>query len=242
MPTASSTALTAPPAITPVPFEAGFNSIFVGIETPSTESLLECGKSHNLKQDLVSSVEILQRRGFIVSGGFIVGFDSDKSNVFQDQIDFIQKSGIVSAMVGLLNAPSGTKLFKRLQTENRLLDMFSGNNMDGQMNFIPKMNYQELMGGYNKIIKTIYAQKEYYQRVKHFLNNYKLPLWSKNKIKLKEIRAFMMLLWLVGTIEKGKKYFWKLLAFTLLRHPNKFPLAMTMAVYGYHFRRIAAKI
>jgi hypothetical protein len=120
--------------------------------------------------------------------------------------------------------------------------MFSGNNMDGQMNFIPKMNYQELMGGYNKIIKTIYAQKEYYLRVKHFLNNYKLPSWTKNKIKLKEIRAFMMLLWLVGTIEKGKKYFWKLLAFTLFRHPNKFPLAMTMAVYGYHFRRIAAKI
>jgi radical SAM superfamily enzyme YgiQ (UPF0313 family) len=222
--------------------ESGFNSVFVGIETPSTESLIECGKSHNLKQDLVSSVKILQRRGFIVSGGFIVGFDSDTSKVFQDQIDFIQKSGIVSAMVGLLNAPNGTKLFKRMQSENRLLDVFSGNNMDGNMNFIPKMSYQELMGGYNRIIKTIYAQKEYYQRVKHFLNNYKIPSWNKNKIKLKEVRAFLMLLWLVGTIEKGKKYFWKLLAFTLFRHPNKFPLAMTMAVYGYHYRRVAARI
>jgi radical SAM superfamily enzyme YgiQ (UPF0313 family) len=222
--------------------ESGFNSVFVGIETPSTESLIECGKSHNLKQDLVSSVKILQRRGFIVSGGFIVGFDSDTSKVFQDQIDFIQTSGIVSAMVGLLNAPNGTKLFKRMQSENRLLDVFSGNNMDGNMNFIPKMSYQELMGGYNRIIKTIYAQKEYYQRVKHFLNNYKIPSWNKNKIKLKEVRAFLMLLWLVGTIEKGKKYFWKLLAFTLFRHPNKFPLAMTMAVYGYHYRRVAARI
>ena len=222
--------------------ESGFNSIFVGIETPSSESLIECGKSHNLKQDLVSSVKILQQRGFIVSGGFIVGFDSDTSKVFQDQIDFIQKSGIVSAMVGLLNAPSGTKLFKRLQSENRLLNSFSGNNMDGNMNFIPKMNYNELMGGYKRIIKTIYAQKEYYYRVKHFLNNYKMPSWSKNKIKLKEIRAFMMLLWLVGTIEKGKKYFWKLLAFSLFRHPNKFPLAMTLAVYGYHYRRVAARI
>jgi len=221
---------------------AGFNSIFVGIETPSAEGLLECGKSQNLKRNLVSSVKILQQKGFIVSGGFIVGFDTDSSAIFQNQIDFIQDSGIVSAMVGLLNAPSGTKLFKKMKYENRLLDVFSGNNMDGYMNFIPKMNYQELIGGYSRIIKTIYAQKEYCLRVKHFLNNYKLPVWNKNKIKLKEVRAFMMLVWLLGTLAKGKKYFWKLFAFSLFRHPNKFPLAMTLAVYGYHFRKIAAKI
>jgi len=222
--------------------EAGFNSIFVGIETPSTESLQECGKSQNLKRNLVSSVKQLQEHGFMVSAGFIVGFDSDTQSVFQDQINFIQKSGIVSAMVGLLNAPSGTKLYKKMQSENRLLEFWSGNNMDGYMNFVPKMNYQQLMVGYSKIIKTIYSQKEYYLRVKHFLNNYKIPSWNKNKIQLKEIRAFFMLVWLVGTMEKGKKYFWKLFALSLLKHPKKFPLAMTMAVYGYHFRRVAAKI
>jgi radical SAM superfamily enzyme YgiQ (UPF0313 family) len=222
--------------------EAGFNSIFVGIETPSTESLQECGKSQNLKRNLVSSIKKLQERGFIVSAGFIVGFDSDTASVFEDQINFIQKSGIVSAMVGLLNAPSGTKLYKKMQSENRLLEIWSGNNMDGAMNFVPKMNYAELIGGYSKIIRTIYAQKEYYIRVKSFLNNYKQPFWNKNKIKLKEVRAFMMLIWLLGTLEKGKKYFWKLFAFSLFKHPNKFPLAMTMAVYGYHFRRVAAKI
>ncbi len=222
--------------------EAGFNSIFVGIETTSTDSLVECGKSQNLKRNLVSSVKKLQQRGFIVSGGFIIGFDNDSPSVFQDQIDFIQTSGIVSAMVGLLNAPNGTKLFKRMQSENRMLDVFAGNNMDGTMNFIPKMNYCDLMAGYSRIIKTIYSQKEYYYRLKHFLTNYKQPFWNKNKIKLKEVRAFMMLLWLLGTLEKGKKYFWKLLAFSLFKHPNKFPLAMTMAVYGYHFRRVAARI
>lgn len=221
---------------------AGFNSIFVGIETPSADGLLECGKSQNLKRNLVSSVKILQQKGFIVSAGFIVGFDTDSPAIFQNQIDFIQNSGIVSAMVGLLNAPRGTKLFKRLQSENRMMDMISGNNMDGTMNFIPKMNYTELMGGYSKIIKTIYSQKEYYTRLVNFLKNYKTPSWNKNKIKLKEIRAFFMLVWLLGTLEKGKKYFWKLLAFSLFRHPNKFPLAMTMAVYGYHFRKVAAKI
>ena len=222
--------------------DAGFNSIFVGIETPSTESLKECGKLQNLKRNLVTSVQRLQQRGFMVSGGFIVGFDSDTTNVFNDQINFIQKSGIVSAMVGLLNAPNGTKLYKKMQSENRLLDVWSGNNMDGYMNFIPKMNYRDLMVGYSQIIKTIYSQREYYFRVKHFLNNYKLPSWNKNKIKFKEIRAFLMLIWLVGTLEKEKKYFWKLFAHSLFKHPKKFPLAMTMAVYGYHFRRIAASI
>ena len=222
--------------------ETGFNSIFIGIETPSTDSLVECGKSQNLKRNLVASVKKLQQRGFIVSGGFIVGFDNDSPAVFQDQINFIQQSGIVSAMVGLLNAPNGTKLFKRMQSENRMLDVFAGNNMDGTMNFIPKMNYKELIAGYSKIVKTIYSQKEYYNRLKHFLSNYKQPFWNKNKIKLKEVRAFMMLLWLLGTLEKGKKYFWKLLAFSLFKHPHKFPLAMTMAVYGYHYRRIAARI
>ena len=222
--------------------KAGFNSVFIGIETPSAESLKECGKSQNLNHNLVNSVKILQQHGFMVSGGFIVGFDNDTASVFQDQINFIQKSGIVSAMVGLLNAPTGTKLFKRMQSEKRMLDVFAGNNMDGTMNFIPKMNYKDLIAGYSGIIKTIYSQKEFYQRVKQFLNNYKPPKWGKNKIRLQEIRAFIMLLWLLGTLEKGRKYFWKLFALSIFRHPKKFPLAMTMAVYGYHFRRVAAKI
>jgi hypothetical protein len=129
-----------------------------------------------------------------------------------------------------------------MQSERRMLDVFAGNNMDGTMNFIPKMNYKDLMAGYSRIIKTIYSQKGYYLRVKQFLNNYEMPKWNKNKIKLKEVRAFVMLIWLLGTLEKGRKYFWKLFALSIFRHPKKFPLAMTMAVYGYHFRRIAARI
>jgi radical SAM superfamily enzyme YgiQ (UPF0313 family) len=221
---------------------AGFNSIFIGIETPNAESLQECGKSQNLKRDLISSVKILQQKGFIVSGGFIVGFDNDSPAVFQEQINFIQKSGIVSAMVGLLNAPAGTKLFKRMMSENRMLEMFSGNNMDGSINFIPKMNYRDLISGYSRVVKTIYSQKEYYFRLKRFLNNYIPPSWNKNKIHFTEVKAFIRLVWLLGTLEKGRKYFWKLFVFTIFKHPQKFSLAMTMAVYGYHYRKVAARI
>ena len=116
--------------------------------------------------------------------------------------------------------------------------MFSGNNMDGSTNFIPKMNYSELIGGYSKIIKTIYSQKEYYTRLVGFLKNYRTPTWTKNKIKLKEIRAIFMLVWLLGTLEKGKKYFWKLFFVSLWKYPRKFPTAMTLAVYGFHFRKV----
>ena len=222
--------------------DAGFNSIFVGIETPNGSSLEECGKAVNLRRDLVTSVKKLQKKGFIVSGGFIVGFDNDNSTVFEEQINFIQRTGIVTAMVGLLNAPIGTKLFKRLNGENRLLSNFTGNNMDGSINFIPKMKYADLMAGYHNIIRTIYSQKDYYHRIKNFLRNYELPAWNSNKLSLREIKAFLRSLWLLGIFKRGRRYYWKIFAYSLIKYPHKFPLAITMAVYGYHFRRIAATI
>ena len=222
--------------------DAGFGSIFVGIETPSSDGLKECGKSQNLRRDLVDSVRKLQRKGLIVSAGFIVGFDTDRSAIFDDQISFIQKSGIVSAMVGLLNAPAGTKLFKRLKNENRLLENFTGDNMDGSINFVPKMNYRDLIGGYTKILHTIYAHKEYYERLKVFLREYRAPSWQSLVLDFTQVKALIRLLWVLGLTEKGRRYFWRLFMTSLFRYPKKFPVAMTLAVYGYHFRRIAATV
>lgn len=218
--------------------EAGFNSIFVGIETPNNESLNECGKKQNLKRDLIQSVNRLQKNGMLVSGGFIVGFDNDTENIFDDQIDFIQRSGIPNAMVGLLNAPTGTKLYNRMRDEGRLLDMFSGNNMDASINFIPKMSYKNLIQGYSRLLNTIYSQEEYYNRLKIFLKEYNVPEWTPKIINLEQLKAFVRLLWLLGIIEKGKKYFWKLFFISLWKYPRKFPTAMTLAVYGFHFRRV----
>jgi radical SAM superfamily enzyme YgiQ (UPF0313 family) len=222
--------------------EAGINSVFVGIETPNESGLIECGKGQNLKRDLIDSINLLQSEGLIVSGGFIVGFDSDTPEVFQQQVDFIQDSGIVSAMVGVLNAPRGTRLFKRLKSENRIIDAFSGNNMDGTINFLPKMKYADLIKGYVKILTDIYSQKEYYTRVKKFLQTYQLPKWNVKFPSLSELRAFLKLTWRLGFREKGKIYFWKLLVYSLVYYPKKFALAMTMAVYGFHFRRVTQKI
>jgi radical SAM superfamily enzyme YgiQ (UPF0313 family) len=222
--------------------DAGFNNVFVGIETPSEKGLEECGKGQNLHRNLVESVEKLQEAGLIVSAGFIVGFDNDTNEIFDDQINFIQNSGIVNAMVGLLNAPIGTKLFKRLKEENRLLENFTGNNMDGSINFIPKMNYRDLISGYAKIIKTIYSHQEFYQRLRKFIMNYQLPKWQTSLLNMTQIKAFFRLLWRIGIRDTGKKHFWKFFFFSLFKHPKKFPVAMTLSVYGFHFRRVAATI
>ncbi|NCS88810.1 MAG: B12-binding domain-containing radical SAM protein [Ignavibacteria bacterium CG2_30_36_16] len=219
--------------------EAGVYSIFVGIETPAVEGLEECGKSQNQRRDLVESVKKLQRKGFIVSAGFIVGFDSDGEDIFERQINFIKRSGIVAAMVGLLNAPSGTKLFNRMKKEDRLLKYFSGDNMDGATNFIPRMKYSKLIAGYENILHTIYSHKIFYARIMDFLKEYKLPEWNTGKIKLFEVKAFFKLLWRIGIVDNGRRYFWHTLIVSLFKYPKKFPIAMTFAVYGFHFRRVA---
>ena len=219
--------------------EAGFGRVFVGIETPNEESLAECNKFTNRNRDLVASVKKLQNHGFEVQGGFIVGFDSDPLSIFRSQISFIQKSGIVTAMVGLLNAPRGTALYKRLKKENRLLKSFSGNNMDFSLNFVPKMDSETLINGYKHILDTIYSPKQFYERVKIFLKEFK-PKKSKGgrQIQFHLIRGFIKSMWFLGVRENGRRDYWKFFGSTLLRHPRFFPLSMSLAVYGFHFRKV----
>jgi len=221
--------------------DAGFNAVFIGIETPNEESLIECAKSQNQNRDLVASVKKIQNYGLEVQGGFIVGFDSDPLSIFKNQISFIQKSGIVTAMVGLLNAPPGTRLYQRLKKENRLIKAFTGNNTDCSLNFIPKMNYETLINGYKHILNTIYSPKHYYERIKTFLREYKPGKGRKFQIQFYHIRGFLRCMWFLGIREKGRKYYWKLFVSTLLRRPRSFPLSMTLAVYGFHFRKIVEK-
>ena len=225
--------------------KAGFDTVFVGIETTNEESLVECSKVQNVNRDLVASVKKMQNYGLEVQGGFIVGFDSDPVSIFKSQINFIQKSGIVTAMVGLLNAPPGTRLYHRLKKENRLLPYGSGDNTDGTMNFIPKMNQETLITGYKNVVKTIYSAKPYYERIKTFLEEYKPQKPRKaaeGKIHFYEIKALIKSMWVLGVKEKGRRHYWGLFSSTLLRKPRLFPLFVTLTVYGFHFRKVAKKI
>lgn len=216
--------------------EAGFGSAFIGIETPSTASLQECNKIQNKNRNMLHSVMKIQRAGMLVSGGFIVGFDSDSPSVFQQQIDFIQQSGIVSAMVGLLNAPKNTKLYNRLVEEKRLINSSSGNNTDYSMNFIPRMNQSELIAGYKKIINDIYATKPYYSRIRKLFANYKRKTPKKQKINIPTLKALVKSIYIIGIRSKGKSDFWKFMIWTLVFQPTSLADALEYSIYGYHYR------
>ena len=219
--------------------DAGFGTVFIGIETPNEESLAECAKSQNQNRDLVASVKKIQNHGLEVQGGFIVGFDSDPPSIFKRQIDFIQKSGIVTAMVGLLNAPLGTRLYRRLKQENRLVKAFTGNNTDCSLNFIPKMNHETLINGYKHILETIYSSNHYYKRIKTFLKEYKPRGKTAGTMQIHHIKAFFKSIWFLGVWDKGRRHYWRLFISTLLNSPRKFPITIGLAVYGYHFRKVA---
>ena len=217
--------------------EAGFDTVFVGIETPDDNSLAECNKFQNRGRDLVESVKRIQRAGMQVQGGFIVGFDSDTPSIFQRQIDFIQKSGIVSAMVGLLQAPAGTRLYQRLQGEGRLLDEMSGDNADGSTNIIPKMDLDTLRAGYKRILDQIYSPKLYYERVITFLREYQPPK-VRVHLDFQMLMAFWRSIYRLGIRGVERVHFWRLWAWTLSHKPQLFSMAITFAIYGYHFRKV----
>jgi len=218
--------------------ETGFTSAFIGIETPDENSLQECNKSQNKNRNLLLSVKKIQNAGLQVSGGFIVGFDTDTPSVFQKQIDFIQQSGIVSAMVGLLNAPKNTVLYKRLKSENRLTAESSGNNTDSSMNFVPKMDSTELLEGYKKIIQSIYSAKPYYKRIRQFLLNYNKLHAGRQTRDFPFLYGFIKSVIIIGIINKGRSEYWKFLIWTIFRRPRLLTDALTFAVYGYHFRTV----
>jgi radical SAM superfamily enzyme YgiQ (UPF0313 family) len=220
--------------------EAGFDEVFIGIETPDEASLAECSKKQNKNRDLVADVKRIQRAGLQVQGGFIVGFDSDKPSIFQRQIDFIQKSGIVTAMVGMLQAPPGTKLYERLKGEGRLVGQSTGDNADGTTNIVPRMNMNALRDGYEKILKHIYSPDNYYKRVRTLLREYKAPK-IRGRLRMQEFMAFVRSIYFLGVIGRERFNYWKLLFWTGFCRPKLFQLAVTLAIYGYHFRKTCEK-
>ena len=218
---------------------AYFTSVFIGIETPDVKSLKECGKDQNRNRNLIDSIKIIQNMGLTVSGGFIVGFDSDRPSIFSRQIEFIQKSGVVTAMVGLLNAIPRTRLYQRLKDTKRLLGKSDGNNTKASLNFIPKMDKDILINGYKKVLATIYSPKQYYERIKTLLKEYR-PIYIKTpKLEPYHLKALFTSIWLLGIKQKGRRYYWNLIIWSLLKRPRLFPHAIGFSLMGVHFRELS---
>jgi radical SAM superfamily enzyme YgiQ (UPF0313 family) len=220
---------------------AGFKKVFVGIETPSVEALAECHKVQNGNRDLVAAVQTLQRAGLEVMGGFIVGFDSDQRDIFKRQFEFIQRSGVATAMVGLLTALPQTRLWQRLKREGRLETESSGNNTDSELNFKPKLNREFLQSGYRELVKKLYEPRHYYQRIRTFLKSHR-PTGPRRPLSRADFIAFLKSFWVLGVWHRGRVGYWRLFWGTLIRRPRQFPHAIELAILGYHFRRVAKKL
>lgn len=219
--------------------KAGFEAVFIGIESPNEKSLIECNKPQNTKRDLIASVRKIQQFGMEVQGGFIVGFDNDHPKIFEELTNFIQQSGIVTAMVGLLNAPKGTKLEKRLIEEGRMLTDFTGNNTDFTINFIPKMDAEILSDGYKSVLKTIYSPKYFYERVMRFMKDFEPKKKKVFHLNPNYILALFRSIFKLGIVGEERIYYWKLFLWTLFRKPQLFSLAILFAIYGFHFKKIS---
>lgn len=219
---------------------AGFNKVFLGLETPSEESLRECGKAQNLKRSLSESVRTIQSHGLAVMGGFIIGFDNDPPDIFQRQVNFIQKNGIVTAMIGLLTALPGTRLYQRLENEGRLLFNPSGSNTDvsGSLNFVPKMDREKIISGYRWVMNTIYSPEMYYNRILTFLREFKPK--AKTCLARNDLSTFLRSLWYLGVIDNSRssRCYWQLLSKTLAKYRESLADVVTVSIYGYHFRRL----
>jgi radical SAM superfamily enzyme YgiQ (UPF0313 family) len=221
--------------------EAGFKKVFLGIETPALESLAECGKTQNQERDLAGSIRTLQRSGLEVMGGFIVGFDSDPQDIFARQFEFIQRSGVVTAMVGLLTALPQTALYRRLAGEGRILADTCGNNTDAVLNFVTRLDREWVISGYRELMRKLYAPGNYYQRIRAFLRSFE-PHGPTRRLSASDAMAFLKSLWLLGVCHAGRRHYWALFWSTLLASPRKLRTAVELSILGYHFRKVASNL
>ena len=220
---------------------AGFRKVFLGIETPAIESLAECHKLQNTRGDLLTAVRTIQRAGIEVMGGFIVGFDSDPLDIFKRQFEFIQRSGVATAMVGLLTALPQPRLYKRLLGEGRIESESNGDNTGATLNFTPKLDREFLLAGYRDLMQRLYDPTVYYRRIRVFLAHHR-PRRGASTVSRHDLMALARSLWLLGVRQRGRVAYWRLFWSTLLRHPRQFPKTIELIIQGYHLRRVAASL
>ena len=222
---------------------AGFNMVFLGIESPNEEALISTSKGQNTSKEedagsyLLHAVRKIQHKGMEVTGGFIIGLDGDTE--FDSHINFIQEAGIPMAMAGLLTALKETDLWHRLKQEDRLLVESSGNNTDMTLNFVPEMPRDKLVKEYRRVISTLYdpTLKNYFERCYKLLQH--MPYTSHNVrgIHKDEVRAFLLSIKRQIFSKQGLEYT-KFLVKVLKNHRRMFPEAVRLGIMGYHLEKI----
>jgi radical SAM superfamily enzyme YgiQ (UPF0313 family) len=231
--TEASVDLASLPALVESMVEAGFTTVFLGIETPSVESLKETRKLQNLRLPLQESVMRLTRAGLEVYAGFIVGFDSDGEHIFEVQEAFISGLPIAAAMIGLLTALPNTALWRRLEKEGRLRFDSTGDQF-GRPNFEPVLDERTLLEGYRRLLAAIYDPAAFYARCEALVRD--LGRGRARALSIDALAMFVRILVGVGVLSPRRFRFWRLF-FKAVGRPYAFAKAMSLAVQGEHLIR-----
>lgn len=223
--------------------QAGFNSVFVGIETPSLEALKGAGKTQNLSLGADEAVRRISAAGLEVMGGFIVGFDSDTPEIFEAQRALILGSPVPLAMLGLLMALPKTALWDRLEREGRLRVEGSGDHGDqfGRPNFEPAMDEKALLSGYATLLATLYSRDAYYDRIEAFVRMCGPLPGGGRRPRVSDLATLARLVTYIGVASPQRWRFWRLVATTLRHRPERFAWAMSRVIIGEHMIRYTAE-
>ena len=236
--TEASIDLATEPALLSAMVEAGFNSVFVGIESPSKESLSGAHKNQNLRMDQAEAIDRLTAAGLEVLAGFIVGFDTDGPDIFDRQLEFISSAAIPRAMVGILSALPGTALWRRLEREKRVRWSPSGDQFE-RPNFAPTMDEHQLVAGYRTLLAALYTDDAYYDRCQLYLDRARI---GRTAVSDGALASFARAVWTIGIRGRRRRRFWRLLARSLRRGPRAFPRAAVLAIVGEHLIRYTEEV
>jgi radical SAM superfamily enzyme YgiQ (UPF0313 family) len=218
--------------------DAGFRHIFIGIETPDEASLKVSHKNQNLKRNMLETIHAIHEAGFIISGGFIVGFDTDTEQSFDLQARFIQMSGIPLPIINVLKAPPGTELFERMKKEDRLVRHFAFS--EGETNLKPTMGVKPLYDGFLDLIEKVYKPEHSLVRLKNFFRHHRFP---KTNVKLhfpfrpENIWIGLRVIFLVCILDKDRRHYWNLIGWTMFFNRKFFDKALFYTIMMYQMRK-----
>ena len=231
--TEASVDLATQPRLLSAMVEAGFSTVFLGIETPSAEALRETQKLQNLRMELHEAVARVTSAGLEVYAGFIVGFDADGPGIFAVQRDFIGSVPVAAAMIGLLTALPRTQLWRRLEREGRLRRDCSGDQF-GRPNFVTALDEATLLSGYRSLLASIYDAEAYYARCAQVIDH--VGAAPAAAMPAGALAKLLRIVLRVGVLSPRRRHFWRLLA-RALRRPHTLRRALGLAVQGEHFIR-----
>ncbi|HGY5536040.1 MAG: B12-binding domain-containing radical SAM protein [Prochlorococcus sp.] len=220
--------------------EARFESVFLGIETPDESSLESAGKVQNTRNPLDAAVDLITANGIRVMAGFIIGFDGEKDGAGGRIVDFVTRTGIPAAMMGMLQALPNTALWHRLEKEDRLIqdkDAAKGVNQTNLLNFKPTRPIRDIANEYVEAFCALYEPNAYMDRVYSYYLKMGPPRW-KAAAKLPtwiDIRALTIVIWRQGIKRNTRSRFWRYMLGMARQNPAMLEQFLVVLAHNEHF-------